>query len=82
MKYSFKVESIFRQNSVSGEGKIDPTSDSVAALAALALLQPGSDSGALFRDFLQLREEGMKSTVSAGEVQAQAKIKVELQSTE
>ena len=74
----FKVDSIFRQNSVSGEGKIDATYDSVAALAALALLQPGSDSGALFRDFLQLREEGMKSTVSAGEVQAQAKIKVEL----
>ena len=50
----------------------------MAALAALALLQPGSDSGALFREFLQLREEGMKSIVSAGGVQAQAKIKVEL----
>ena len=47
----------------------------VRSLAALALLQPGTDTSALFQQFLELKEQGLKQAVGLGGVQAQAKIK-------
>ena len=47
--------------------------DSVRALAAMVLLQPGADTNALFKQFLELREAGLKSAVGLAGVQAQAR---------